>query len=278
MTRESPSPKSLLEQYALRAKKHFGQNFLADPGLAARIASLATDPPGGTVVEIGAGLGALTAPLLERASRVVAIERDRDLIPALEHRFAGAITAQRLRVVETDAKQADYADLLAGPSPRSVAGNLPYHITGPLLRVAIELAPLVSRIVLLVQLEVGSRLAAKPGGSAYGALSVFVQARFAVERSFVVRRGAFYPQPGVDSTVVVLDPLDSPIAEEDTAFRRVVGAAFAQRRKKLRNAWGSVASAQNLEAAAARANINLDARGETLTPADFARMAREVDR
>jgi 16S rRNA (adenine1518-N6/adenine1519-N6)-dimethyltransferase len=275
-----PSPKALLDRFQLRAKKHFGQNFLADARLAARIAELATDPPGGTVVEIGAGLGALTAPLLARASLTVAIERDRDLVPALESRFADAIAESRLRVVEADAKRVDYAELLAGPAPRVLAGNLPYQLTGPLLEIAVGLARQVARVVVLVQLEVGERLAAHPGTSAYGALTVFVQAQYQVHRAFVVRRGAFYPQPGVDSAVIVLDPLAQPITEETPLFQRIVHAAFAQRRKKLRNAWRAVSDLETgaLESAASRAGIDLEARGETLTPADFARMSLEVAR
>ncbi len=277
MPSASLSPKTLLEHYQLRAKKHFGQNFLADAQLAGRIARLATEPPGGTVVEIGAGLGALTAPLLDRAARVVAIERDRDLVPVLEDRFADAVMEARLQIVEADAKQADYMRLLAGPEPQVMAGNLPYQITGPLLQTAVRLARHVARVVVLVQLEVAERLAADPGTGAYGALTVFVRAQYAVRRALVVRRGAFYPQPGVDSAVVVLDPLARALAEETPLFREVVHAAFAQRRKKLRNAWRALDTRGDLEAAASRAGIDLDARGETLSPADFARMANEVD-
>jgi 16S rRNA (adenine1518-N6/adenine1519-N6)-dimethyltransferase len=276
MSSAPPSPKALLERYQLRAKKHFGQNFLTDAGLAARIAQLATESPGGTVVEIGAGLGALTQPLLDRAARVVAIERDRDLVPILEHRFGEAIAAARLEIVEADAKQANYSQLLSGPEPRVIAGNLPYQITGPLLQIAVGLARQVARVVMLVQLEVAERLIAEPGSSAYGALTVFVQAQYAVERVFVVRRGAFYPQPGVDSAVVALNPLAQAITEETPVFRQVVHAAFAQRRKKLRNAWRALDGCGDVAEAASRAGIDLNARGETLSPAEFARMAIEV--
>lgn len=279
-TEAEKSPKALLLRLGLHAKKHFGQNFLADTGLAARIAGLATTPPGGTVVEIGAGLGALTLPLLERASRVVAIERDRDLVPTLHERFGAEVARGQLSVLEADAKAVDYPALLAGPPPHVLAGNLPYQITGPLLELTVGLARRLSRVVLLVQLEVADRLAAAAGSDHYGALSVFVQAQYAVERAFIVRRGAFYPQPGVDSAVVVLVPHAVPVTAETPGFRDVVHAAFAQRRKKLRNAWRALPSLDPdaLERAAARAGIDLDARGETLTAADFARMAREVER
>src|SRR5258705_403051 len=120
------------------------------------------------------------------------------------------------------------------------------------------------------------RLAAAAGADAYGALSVFAQRAFKVERAFVIRRGAFYPQPNVDSAVVTLEPLGS--GPETEAFRAVVRGAFAQRRKKLKNAWAAVFGARgvDIEAAAARAGIDLSARGETLSVADFARMAEEL--
>lgn len=271
----SPSPKAELLAHGLRAKKHFGQNFLADENLARRIAELATEPPGGTVVEIGAGLGALTRPLLARAARVIAIERDRDLIPILE----AELRSDRLQLVEADAKKVDFVGLAAGgPRPWVLAGNLPYQITGPLLQKAVGVARRFDRMVFLVQLEVADRLAAAPGRAGWGALSVFVQAQFSVRRAFIVRRGAFHPQPGVDSAVVVLEPHAEPVVEEDDTLRALVHAAFAQRRKKLANAWQGVLGldTERLARAAERAGIDLARRGETLEVAELARMAREV--
>ncbi len=279
MTVFGASPKALLASHGLRAKRHFGQNFLSDTRLAARIAEWATTPSGGTVVEIGAGLGALTLPLLDRAARVLAIERDRDLVAALRAELAAPIAEGRLTLVEADAKTVDVADLFRNtPHPRVIAGNLPYQITGPLLEKTAASRPLLERAVLMVQLEVADRIAAAAGSPSYGALSVFIQAQYRTRRALVVRRGAFYPQPNVDSAVVLLDALTPPITEETAAFRAVVKAAFAQRRKKLRNAWsGLVAgSLEDLKSAAERAGVDLDARGESLTVEQFARMAAEV--
>lgn len=276
---ELPSPRALLERYGLRAKHPFGQNFLADARTAARIAELAAAPGGGTVVEIGAGLGALTRPLLDRAGRVVAIERDRDLVPALGEEFRGAVEEKRLEILEADAKSVDYRAILgAANAPRAIAGNLPYQLTGPLLRLAVELADVIDRAVFMVQLEVADRLAAKPSEAEYGALTVFVDAAFTAERALVVRRGAFYPQPRVDSAVVVLTPRGTPISRETLEFRALVKAAFAQRRKTLRNAWRGLlhTDAASLSQAAERARIDLDARGETLDAAAFARMAEAL--
>ena len=121
-----------------------------------------------------------------------------------------------------------------------------------------------------------AHLAARPRTADYGALSVFVQAAFAVRRAFVVRRGAFHPAPAVDSALVVLEPLGEPLAVETETFRALVKGAFGKRRKTLKNAWSGVRDAKAIEAAARRAGIDLGARGETLAVGEFARMAREV--
>jgi 16S rRNA (adenine1518-N6/adenine1519-N6)-dimethyltransferase len=271
------SPKALLERYGLRPKYSFGQNFLADERLAARIAE-ACDARGGSVVELGAGLGALTRPLLASGVEyLLAVERDRDLVPALSQELSAEVEAGRLQILEEDAKAVDFVTALAGrPKPHVVAGNLPYQITGPLLEKAVHAAPSIERAVFLVQLEVADRLAAAPGSDSYGALSVFAQRAFEVQRAFVIRRGAFYPQPNVDSAVVTLCPRGA--GDETESFRLLVRAAFAQRRKKLKNAWSGVFAgrAVTLEDAAARAGVDLDARGETLSVADFTRVAAEL--
>jgi len=281
MTAREHGPKAQLARRGLAAKKHFGQNFLHDASVARRIAELATSPPGGTVVELGAGLGALTRPLLERAQHVIAVERDRDLIPLLGEGFAEEVRAGRLSLLEADAKGIDPCALAgAHPRPHVLAGNLPYQITGPLLTLATRHARRLDRVVFLVQLEVADRVAAAAGSDAYGALSVFIQAQFAPRRALIVRRGAFQPQPNVDSAVLVLEPLPTPVAEESETFRAVVSGAFAQRRKKLRNAWSGLCNrdAASVASAAARAGIDLDRRGETLDVAAFARMAEEIVR
>jgi len=266
-----------LRERGLHPKKRFGQNFLVDVHAQRTIAEAATTPSGGTVLEIGAGTGALTKPLLERAARVVAIERDRDLIPLLSTDFAEFIAAGRLQLVDADALALDWAALLAnGPRPHVVAGNLPYLLTGPLLERATTLADCVDRAVFMVQAEVADRLVARPSTKEYGALTVFVQAAFDVRRVLTVRAGAFYPRPDVDSAVVALDPGRPRRAEETDAFRMAVRAAFGARRKTLRNAWKSLYgwSKDELEARAIEAGISLDARGETLFVEDFARIAR----
>lgn len=271
------SSRRLLAAHGLRPKKSFGQNFLEDPTLCKKIAGLCrlaeAPSPGGRVVEIGAGLGALTAALLEEATAVVAIERDRDLVPILQQRFANE---ERLTILEADAAKVDVAALLApGPAPRVLAGNLPYQITGRLVERAVQQAADLDRAVFMVQREVADRLVASPGTKDYGALTVFTQAAFAVERALKVAAGAFHPRPKVDSAVVVLTPRRPALAIEDDVFRDVVKRAFGQRRKTLRNAYkGLLGLERDVVAAAAEGvGISLDARAETLPVEAFAALA-----
>jgi 16S rRNA (adenine1518-N6/adenine1519-N6)-dimethyltransferase len=274
---EATDPRATLARHGVTPKRHFSQNFLLDRHLATRIAELCA-PAGAFAIEVGAGLGSLTVPLLARCRRVLAIERDRDLVPALSAELAANIADGTLTVAEADAKTFAYeAELVAEAAPRVIAGNLPYHLSGVLLELFVRLAPRLERAGALIQLEVAQRLVAPAGGDDYGALSVFTQAAYRVTRPLIVRRGAFYPQPGVDSALVVLEPLERPVTEETPRFRELVKAAFSQRRKKLKNAWSGVLTPPELERVAKSAAIDLDRRGETLSVAEFARMAAEVD-
>lgn len=270
-----------LRARGLSPKKRFGQNFLTDPRAAAAIAEAATTPPGGSVLEIGAGLGALTRPLTTRAARVIAIERDRDLVPLLCEEMADVIETGALSVIDGDAMAVDWtAELAPHPKPHAVAGNLPYLLTGALLEKATIAADVIDRAVFMVQLEVAERLVARPGTSAYGALSVFVQAAFDPRRLFIVRAGAFYPSPSVDSAVVLLTARRPRRALETPRFAEAVRAAFGARRKTLRNAWKGIygLSRDELEERATEASISLDARGETLSVEDFARFSEACRR
>jgi 16S rRNA (adenine1518-N6/adenine1519-N6)-dimethyltransferase len=265
-----------LRARGLSPKKRLGQNFLADPRAARVIAEAATTPPGGSVVEIGAGMGALTRPLLDRAARVSAIEFDRDLVPILREELAAEIASGKLDLIEGDAADVDWlARLEGGPRPHVVAGNLPYLITGKLIEKAVGVSGSIDRAVFMIQAEVADRLAAPPDAEAYGALSVFVQAAFDVTRVLTVKGGAFYPRPEVGSAVVLLVPRRPRRAEETPAFRAAVKAAFHARRKTLRNAWKGLYgwSREELDARASEAGIDLGARGETLAVEDFARIA-----
>ncbi len=269
----------LFRERGLAAKKSFGQNFLVDPGVARQIAELAAFREGATVIEVGAGLGALTEPLLARGAHVVAVERDRDLCPILRDAFAAPIAEGKLEVVEADAKQIDFgAQFAEAPAPHVIAGNLPYQLTGPLLELTTSVARAVDRAVFMVQAEVAERLVAAPSSESYGALTVFVSAAFRVKRALHVGRGAFHPRPGVDSAVVVLTPSVPPRAEETENFRAAVKAAFAQRRKTLRNAWRALGPTPIVAESAETAGVDLDRRGETLSVEEFARFASELAR
>ena len=271
--------RAILRRVGLAPKKGFGQNFLVSPHAIEAIARACVpddELQKARVLELGAGLGALTSALVTRARKVVAVERDRDLVPILHEELAAPIAEERLQIIEGDAQTAEPAELLGPPEPgsrRVLAGNLPYQITGRLLERAVAHADDVDRVVFMVQLEVADRLAAAPGTKAYGALTVFVRAAFEVKKLFDVSRGSFHPAPDVTSAVVRLEPRRPRIAEETDMFRALVKGAFGARRKTLRNAWSGVAEPERIREAAARAEISLDARGETLDVEAFARMA-----
>jgi 16S rRNA (adenine1518-N6/adenine1519-N6)-dimethyltransferase len=260
----------------LRAKRAFGQCFLADANVARNIAAEATTPAGGTCLEIGPGTGALTRHLLARAARVVAIERDRDLVPLLQDTFAVDVAAARLEVVEGDAANSPWIELIAdGPAPRSIVGNVPYNITGRLLERAIHLAPSVERVVFMVQKEVADRVGAAVGGKEYGALSVFAQQAFCLRKRMFVPASCFRPRPDVDSTVIVLEPRSKqePVGP---LFYELVTAAVGRRRKTLRNAWKGW---RNLDAGALAelahgAGVSLDDRAERIEPGAYVKLSR----
>ena len=213
-----------------RAKKRLGQHFLSDPAILGRIAAATGAAAGDTVLEIGPGPGGLTEALIARGAKVVAIERDRDMIEGLTRRVPGA------EIVEGDALELDWYEIARSPDPSSwiVTGNIPYNITSPLLDLA--LTPALARVILfLVQAEMADRLAASPGSRDWGALTVGVTAVARVEKLFTVKAGAFNPPPKVDSALIRLTPLDSPLVEFGNAaeFRRFVTGLFGFRRKQL---------------------------------------------
>jgi 16S rRNA (adenine1518-N6/adenine1519-N6)-dimethyltransferase len=275
--------RALLRQANLSPKKSFGQNFLvADHVVRAIAGACVRDAEVGSarVIELGAGLGALTSLLVERARRVVAVERDRDLVPLLARELAAAVDTGKLHILEADAQAIDVAALNGDAeegSPRILCGNLPYQITGRLLQLATHNAAHLDRAVFMVQDEVADRLIAAPGSKTYGALTVFTRAAFDIARLMKVSRGSFHPAPDVTSSVVVLTPRRPPRAEETPMFRAVVKQAFAMRRKTLRNAWGEVAKPDAVARAAAACGVSLDARGETLSVDQFAAVAKALD-
>jgi 16S rRNA (adenine1518-N6/adenine1519-N6)-dimethyltransferase len=277
-----PSPRALLEKYGLRAKKSWGQNFLGDDVILSEIARLAAPRAGQRVVELGAGLGHLTARLVAQGARVVAVERDREMAEVLR----GELGAQ-IALEEADAARIDYAALAAkyatptaSPTSKlSVVGNLPYHLTSPILFSLLDQVDAIERAVFLVQREVAERLAAAPGTKDWGILSVLLQREADVSIERIVPPGAFLPPPKVESAVVcaLFRPPADPIVDPER-LRRLVKAGFGQRRKTLANALRSarLASPEALAEALARAGIDPVRRGETLTVAEWAALDRAL--
>ncbi|MFZ5590786.1 MAG: 16S rRNA (adenine(1518)-N(6)/adenine(1519)-N(6))-dimethyltransferase RsmA [Bacillota bacterium] len=268
---------ALMQKYGLKARKSLGQNFLVDQNIVQKIVDAAGLTPSDTVVEIGPGLGVLTARLAQKASRVIAVEIDQHLIPVLQENLAAAGNVQ---LVHGDALRTDFAALTGGV-PFTVVANLPYYITTPLLFHLLESGYPIRRLVLMVQDEVADRLAAPPGNKQYGALSVMVQYYTRVEYMFKVPRTVFIPRPGVDSAVVRLEKRETPAVPvpDEALFQRLVRGAFAQRRKTLANALAAALPflsreqwQQELRALGLPDNV----RGEMLSMEQFAALTAAV--
>lgn len=259
----------MLRRHGLTAKRAFSQNFLVARSVVERIAGALAPRAGELTVELGPGLGTLTAALVRAGARVLAIERDRDMLAVLREELRGV---EGLELREGDAATVDLGALAAEHGPVAVVGNLPYAITGAILRNLVEQRASLSRAVVMVQREVRDRLIAQPSTKAYGGLTVFVQAAFDVDPVLRVPAGAFHPPPKVESAVVRLVPRAVPRAEETEAFREVVHAAFGARRKTLRNALKQIGA----EAALERAGIDGGRRGETLSVEELAALAEAL--
>ena len=256
-----------------RPRKRFGQHFLHDPGVIARILAAVDPRPEDRLVEIGPGRGALTVPLLERAGRIEAVELDRDVIPLLQRAAAGR---GELVIHAADALSFDFAALAADGRPLRLVGNLPYNISTPLLFHLLDAAPAVTDMHFMLQKEVVDRMAAGPGSKTYGRLSVMLAAACRVEHLFDIGPGAFTPPPRVRSAFVRLTPWPAPPfpLPDPAAFAELVRTAFSKRRKTLRNALGGLLEAADIEAA----GCDPGARPETLDAAAFARLAAAAAR
>jgi len=228
--------RAILESRKLQPLKQLGQNFLHDQNLARWLAETAVEglPPDERVVEIGPGLGALTAVILEKKLRLVALEKDRGLSVYLRERLREFIEREKFELREGDA-----LDLLPKLEfvPPVICGNLPYYISTPLLMECMRLSGPPARLFFLMQKEVGQRLVSKSGNKTYGALSVLVQAAYQVKLVRTLPGSVFYPPPDVESVAVQLTPRSEPLIalDERKSFAEVVQRGFSQRRKKLSN-------------------------------------------
>jgi 16S rRNA (adenine1518-N6/adenine1519-N6)-dimethyltransferase len=260
-----------------RPRKRFGQHFL-EPAWVTKLVSSLNAQPEDTFLEIGPGRGALTAPLVSRVRRVVAVEIDRDLAAALRRP-----EDPRLRVIEGDFLGVDLDEILSGePLPLRVVGNLPYNVSSPILfklLAAHDGGRRFSDATLMLQREVADRLVARPGTGEYGALAIQVALHADVERVLTLPPGAFRPPPKVTSAVVRLR-FRPPAANvgDPAAFERVVRGVFLQRRKTLSNALKPVADSFGRSASQLLDATGIDPvrRPETLTLEEIARLARAV--
>ena len=273
MTLTRAQAKVLLEEHGLRPKRKLGQNFVVDANTVRRIVRLAEVRPGDKVLEIGAGLGSLTDSLVEAGAEVVALEIDPELVDILSSRpeLSG------VEVVHGDALEVDFDDLApAQGSAWSVVANLPYNVATPVTLRVLERATQITRLTVMVQLEVAERLAAGPDHAAYGAASVRVAYHAHAKIVGKIPPTVFLPQPSVDSALVSIvrrdaPPFDDSEATEGETFA-IVRQAFSQRRKMLRRSLAGVVAPEAFE----RAGVSPMARPEELAVSDFGRLAHEA--
>jgi 16S rRNA (adenine1518-N6/adenine1519-N6)-dimethyltransferase len=267
--------RDVLARHGLGLKKSLGQHFLVDDNVVGRIMALADLPPDAVVLEIGPGIGTLTLALCGRAAAVVAVERDEALLPALGE---VAAACPGLRIVRADAVRVETGDLVtpAGP-PEWLVANLPYAVAATVVLRFFEELPALQAATVMVQAEVAERMAASPGCKAYGAYTVKLGLLARPAGRFSVPRTCFMPPPRVDSAVLRLERIEAPLPEaERRAAAAIATAAFAQRRKTLRNStisstgWPPAA----LDAVLSQACVDGGRRAESLGVPEYVRLAR----
>lgn len=264
----------LLAQWDIRPAKSLGQNFLVDRAILGRIVAAAEIVPGDVVLEVGAGLGALTELLAQSAGRVVAVELDERLMPALR----SALTdAPNVTLVQGDILDLKPADLIgASGDGYKVVANLPYYITSAVLRYLLEATPSPQRMIVTVQREVAERIVAQPGRMSLLAVSVQFYGR--PRLLFRIKPGSFYPAPDVESAVLRIDrhPVPPVSIDDRQVFFRVVRAGFSQRRKQLRNALSAGLGIVADEVAARLLEVGVDSRrrAQALSLEQWASVAR----
>ena len=267
MTLSGADVRRLLDEYGLAPSRARGQNFVVDPNTVRRIARLAGVAPGDRVVEIGAGLGSLTLALAETGASVTAVEVDSRLLPALR----SVVQPAGVAVVEGDALRLDWPALL-GAGPWALVANLPYNVATPLIADLLDGVPAIARMLVMVQREVGERLAAAPGDDAYGAVSVKVAYWANAKVVGRVPATVFHPVPNVESALVRIDRRPAPAVGADVDREwlfRLVRNGFGQRRKMLRRSLAAVVPAEAFVAA----GIRPEARAEELAVEDWGRLA-----
>jgi len=268
--------KAALEHCGVRPSRALGQNFLCDANMARKIVRAAAIRPGDSVLEVGPGLGALTAILIEAGARVRAIEKDRRLAAALRQRFGGA---DNLELIEADAA-AFLRRSGADWDGWKLVSNLPYSAASPILaELALSPRPPLA-MVATVQKEVADRIRAAPGTKDFGVLTALLRFRFRPVQAFPIPPQCFYPRPDVDSVCLRLERLERPLAPPSLlpAACRLVKKVFSQRRKKLAKLLRDEAPPARLRRILEEAGISEDARPEQATPEQYAALARALSR
>lgn len=259
----------ILHRFKLRADKKLGQNFLIDENIVRNIVAAAELSDKDTVLEVGPGIGTLTQGLAESGASVVAVELDKRLLPVLDTTLEGY---DNVRIVNGDILQVDIMQTV-GVDEFKVCANLPYYITTPIIFALLEKRLPMERLVAMVQKEVAERMAAKPGGNDYGALSVAIQYYTEPEIAFIVPPSSFIPAPSVDSAVIVCKRREKPPVEvcDEALFFRVVKAAFSLRRKMLNNSLKNMGiKGEQVAKWLELAGVDGKRRAETLSLEDFA--------
>lgn len=259
----------ILHRFKLRADKKLGQNFLIDENIVRNIVAAAELSDKDTVLEVGPGIGTLTQGLAESGASVVAVELDKRLLPVLDTTLEGY---DNVRIVNGDILQVDIMQTV-GVDEFKVCANLPYYITTPIIFALLEKRLPMERLVAMVQKEVAERMAAKPGGKDYGALSVAIQYYTEPEIAFIVPPSSFIPAPSVDSAVIVCKRREKPPVEvcDEALFFRVVKAAFSLRRKMLNNSLKNMGiKGEQVAKWLELAGVDGKRRAETLSLEDFA--------
>jgi len=274
-----PDARVLLDRYGLRAKKSFGQNFLVSDRALRAIADAAVSSDDDWIIEIGAGLGTLTARIAERvtAGKVIALEPDPDMIRVLRAELGDV---DNLEIEQVDALRYDLRAAASLGQKITVCGNLPYHLASQLIFKVIDVRDVVRFAVFMIQKEMADRIVAKPGTKDYGALGVMVRTYCDVTTVIKVGAGSFVPAPKIDSTVIKMVPLanaEPRVRISDHAhYSKVVHAAFGQRRKTLRNALRAHWADEAVDAALAASKLDGSRRGETLDIVEFGRLAEAL--
>ena len=271
--------RELCAQLNIRPTKTLGQNFVNDPGTVRKIVRNAGVQAGEQVLEIGPGLGSLTLALLEAGAQVSAVEIDPPLAQALPTTAQARFPEAKLQVFTADALTITGPESIGGATPVRLVANLPYNVAVPIVLTVLEKLPSIQTVLVMVQAEVADRLAATPGNKIYGVPSAKVAWYASARRTLTIGRNVFYPVPNVDSALVKIERRPHP----DTAATReqvfaVIDAAFAQRRKTLRQALAGLAgSAGAAQEALERAGVSPTARGETLDIDQFAAVAQQLN-